>query len=1338
MLKANSALHHHIYIGYSPKKFSNTITAIKSSCKIKEFFKMNNVIAIMVIFITAHYKLLCDGVKTECVVENGSDPTVLCVSPELSVTNCHSLNDLPSLLNASETEVVFCSPLFTLHFNLALQGVHNVSLVGNPSTFTCSKDAGLTILDSASISMRDITFQNCGVLHNSTTVDIDDSSILLFRSALYIFNSTDITLESVTVNYTNGLGLTFFDTDGNNEIKNCTFANNSINLNETKVIPGGGGVYIEFTYCLPGQYGEECDRHSNITGSIYRFDRCKFIGNNATSTNRERTDFAISEGSNFYGLGRGGGLNIVFRGAAANNSVILNGCQFVENSGVWGGGLKVTFRDMVSSNSFTAHECVFESNKCINRAGGGADIGYSYYSPPYPHDNKMKFSNCNFTKNIAKFGGGIAFYSSGGSPENLSNIIEFDSCIWTNNKARFGSAVDISTHAWTTFVSGYLPSPKFRDSVFLENYVIHKRYDYEMFSLYKKGNAAFLSTEFTINFFGTVNFTNNNGSALFLVSSVAIFEPYTDVTFHNNSGFNGGAIALIGFSVLILNDNMHFLLSNNTAVRCGGAIYSHSIDKHDYISSRSCFIHNSKVYKNEKWINSSVTFINNTAGAVGTNTLFCGHSISATTLLPCYYACKKSTAEDKVTVEEAFTCYANFTFLNSSRPYELITSGANFTFAESNETIKLVPSKEEPLPVGLIDDLEQNVNAEIFLDITMGDGKQNIQLDHSYAFLSDNKTVLYGEPGSEAFLTLSKTSVRENAITLKFKVEQCPPGYINKDNHCVCSVGSKEFYSPVYACNHTEFVAISRHGYWIGYVDDEATEDNLIYGYCPSRRCFNHSEHHRTHHLTKRASKNDLDRLVCGSEATGILCSSCREGYSINYHSGDYTCSNKSCKLGWLYYFISELLPITVLFVVVIFLNISFVTGELNGFIFFAQTIDIVSFSARGFIWIPTQPKTAIKIARLFYRFFNFDFFRLNELSFCLWNGANSLDMLAFKYVTVAYASLLIVLTIWLMNKCNLYQRIYCLRASKMRASITHGLSAFLIMVYAQCATVSLKILDFSYLHSKGHVYNRTVVTYQGDIEYFHTQHLPYAIPALLCVMTVVILPAVILLCYPSCFKVVSFFHLGENKCVSWLLQKIPHAFLKPFVDSFQSCFKDNLRFFAGLYFVYRLMLLTSWIIPSLLTQQFMLLELLFVFMLLVHSVFQPYKKRWHNVLDALIFFILSVINGITVYNYHYSKLGFADKIGVNVLVHIQIFLAYLPLVYFVIFTVYSLVNKIKNIRKLKTSSLTIQLQQLMKRSESDDELPSRLGDNKDVQESDEDADKYHIYNENASIGDTY
>ena len=1305
--------------------------------------KMNVAVVFMpliLIIIDNHYGVLCDGVKKECFVENGTKPLNHRIWIDGLMMNCHSLNELQYLLqmNNNNSQFIFYSMIYTFHFHLELFRLHNVSFVGHPSIFSCSDDAGLMIVNSVDISITNITFEHCGVLHNGTSVNIvNNNSLLLFRSAVYILNSTDIRLESVTISHTNGIGLAFIDTDGSIDITNCTFANNSVNQNETEVIAGGGGVYIEFTYCWPSQYGtEECDRHPSKNYSVYKLDQTKFTGNIATSINRKQTDFIIGEKSIFLGLGRGGGLNVVFRGAATNNTVILNQCQFVSNSGVWGGGLKVTFRDEVTRNSFVACECVFDSNQCLSHAGGGADVGFSYFSL-FPHKNKVGFYYCNFTRNIAEFGGGLAFYSSSSAHKNLNNTVEFEGCIWSHNRARYGSAVDIGTHAWATIESTYLPSLLFKDSVFMENYVNYKRYHKETVSVYKKGNAAFLAITFTINFFGTINFTNNNGSALVLVSSVAIFQPYTNVIFHNNSGFNGGAIALIGFSVLTLSDNMFLILSKNEAIRCGGAIYSYSIDAHNYVSSRTCFFQSNNVFKNKIWVNSSVIFVNNKAGTLGTdNSMYqCGHSIYATTLLPCFHACKKSTEEGEVNLEETFKCFANFTFSNNSnREYEVTTSGANFIFFDSSEPLKIIPSKEEPLPVALVDDLGQRVNAEIFLNIN-GDSEHKVQLNHSYVFLSNNKTVLYGKPGAISSLTLSTTMTRESAITLRLSVERCPPGYISSDNQCICSAGTEQFYSPVYSCDNKEFVAIVRHGYWIGYVDGE-TEDDLLYSYCPGRCCFCDSKQNTFHKLTRYASRIELDKLVCGCETTGILCSSCKKGYTFRYHSIGLVCSKESCKLGWLFYIASELLPITALFLIVMILNIEFATGELNGFIFFAQVFDSLTISVHGLVKVPKLPNQAVTIARLFYRFFNYDFFRLSELSFCLWSGANSLDMLAFKYVTVAYALFLIAITVWLMNKCNLYQRIYCLRASTTQSSIIHGLSAFLVMIYTKSATVSLKILGFTYLYSKGHKYNRTVVTYQGDMPYLQSQHLPYAIPALVCVIFLVVLPSVILMIYPSCFRVVSLLHLGDKKCVSWMIQRIPHAYLKPFADSFQSCFKDNLRFFAGLYFVYRLTLLILWQMSGLLTQRFILLEILFVSMLLVHSIFQPYKKRWHNILDSFIFFVLSGINGITIYNYHYAKIDFFDKIGTDALIHIQVFLAYLPLSYFVTFTVASIVKKVKNLCKLKISSLRIY--QLMKKSISDDELPFRLKENAEFEKSDNEPIDYQVYNEYKSLDATY
>ena len=53
----------------------------------------------------------------------------------------------------------------------------------------------------------------------------------------------------------------------------------------------------------------------------------------------------------------------------------------------------------------------------------------------------------------------------------------------------------------------------------------------------KKLQPSWLATEFTHDqLFGTVNFANNNGSALALVSSASIFKPYSNIVFfYNNS-----------------------------------------------------------------------------------------------------------------------------------------------------------------------------------------------------------------------------------------------------------------------------------------------------------------------------------------------------------------------------------------------------------------------------------------------------------------------------------------------------------------------------------------------------------------------------------------------------------------------------------------------------------------------------------------------------------------------------------------------------------------------------------------------------------------------------------
>ena len=71
----------------------------------------------------------------------------------------------------------------------------------------------------------------------------------------------------------------------------------------------------------------------------------------------------------------------------------------------------------------------------------------------------------------------------------------------------------------------------------------------------------------------------------------------------------------------------------------------------------------------------------------------------------------------------------------------------------------------------------------------------------------------------------------------------------------------------------------------------------------------------------------------------------------------NYTRANKSslCNYGILFYFLSELLPLTLLFITILVMNISFTSGAVNGFILFAQVIDLLYIDAYGLKLLSTS-----------------------------------------------------------------------------------------------------------------------------------------------------------------------------------------------------------------------------------------------------------------------------------------------------------------------------------------------------------------------------------------------
>ena len=206
------------------------------------------------------------------------------------------------------------------------------------------------------------------------------------------------------------------------------------------------------------------------------------------------------------------------------------------------------------------------------------------------YNNKQKLSrsihhfiNVNFSNNCAELGGGVYFFSGHRRINNEVNTLIFEKCTFTSNQAHIGSAIDFSINIlFDRLADGFLTVPRLRDCQFLSNKMnTSKRTTFGIGTVY--------SSQYSIKFEVKTKFFNNSGTAFYIVNGYVDFTE-GNVTFSQNKGIRGGAVALIGFSSILMGTKGNYSFINNTALDSGGAIYSFMIDIHDYSVSRNCFI----------------------------------------------------------------------------------------------------------------------------------------------------------------------------------------------------------------------------------------------------------------------------------------------------------------------------------------------------------------------------------------------------------------------------------------------------------------------------------------------------------------------------------------------------------------------------------------------------------------------------------------------------------------------------------------------------------------------------------------------------------------------------
>ena len=1165
-----------------------------------------------------------------------------------------SLVNITAVLDKGDTvHLDIEASLLFLTENVTFKHLYALTVIGKLnsfSTISCKKSpknypAGIKLHNITNLRLKNLKLMYCG-----TQIKIRSKR---YSSAMILLYCNNVTMTNLLITKSKGVGMTIINhQQGTINVSGSNFTKNRIprNFHDLQIF-GGGGVYIQFhrNYSLMGEI-------------VLNFDHCIF-DKNIAYTMLYQSLYTNEFGEDRTGYGRGGGVYLDFESSTAKRSSLrlsFSNCNFTKNQAFLGGGFSMkigrgrTHQIDIKIIAIIKNS-VFDLNGCNStRIGGGIDLAFNLNFKSVGINCSLQ--NVKFTNNCAELGGGLFFFSQIWTSSSNNSLL-VDNCTFEGNKAHIGAAVDMNPNSYGRLLAGHTAVvPVFRNCKFSKNKAQISSGSNRAQRI--SGVGTLYSSLYDVKFLGKNIFEYNIGTAVYVINANVNFSA-SSVIFKSNRGIRGGAIALIGLSSMTVGPQNKYLFLNNSAVYQGGAIFTQMIDTHDFTLSKSCFIQYSNGTRpiiTKHWKN-NITFARNKAPF--------GPGIFATSLHPCQLV-KDGNYYRSVNASQVFSIHG--IHINES---DVATEGAQL-HREHDNILYAIPGKLYNHGVTIVDDTNDNIVAPLRADVISG----NVKLDPLLSSYVGDKLQLRGKPGERSRLSLQTVSTRQSYTTFMIELEECPPGFKLERDKCICNANQ---YFGLAGCDYENFQTYLIPGLWAGFIDNR----ELVTSICPRSFC----DYGRLHdndqtgihafRIMLPPKSSDLDRTICGETRTGILCGSCRSGYTVHFHSPKYLCKPTHahlCKVGWLFYFLSELMPVTVVFITVIAFNISFTSGSVNGFILFSQILLSLDIDASGIITFPNH-KPIIEGYQLLYGFLNLDFFTTETMSFCLWPKATALDMLAFKYITIVYALSLVMLVTWFMNKCGGRCFRHCCRITTIKSFVIHGISAFLIICYSQSVLVSHSLLNGVQLWSMegSNITIAKRVWLNGNMIYWSRSHLMYALLALLCLLMIGILPPLLLITYPLLNKILACFGVEESKLVTTVSQRLPISSIKPLLDCFQGCFKDNLRFFAGLYFLYR------WIVPIVYTTAsslgiaYVMTEISLILILATHAFCHPYTKAAHNMVDTILFTNLLLINSITCIHYFLFQTQ-EIKNNVNKMVAItakvQATLIYLPFIAMVVYII--------------------------------------------------------------------
>ena len=464
---------------------------------------------------------------------------------------------------------------------------------------------------------------------------------------MFFAYSINVTVEDCEITGSPGIGMVLYDVGGEVNVNQSVFSRNSPDPDNNcsshhNYSRAGGGMYVEFTFdgALPPFNATDPERFAYQNNNSFLLEGCTFEENYAPDQ-CFMNKIEYPSGNDHMPFGRGGGLSFFVKGNSSKNLITIRNCTFRANKAVWGAGMFVETQGATEHNTVLIVQSSFNDNNSTT-GGGGLRTGIPIWKGQF-RANKIIIEDCIYQNNSAIRGGGASHYSPFYHPvdahDNYRRII-FRRCIWINNGATLGSALALIKSAdMTTPVDNMSPNPKGKLLPYiasLENCSFTSNYIIQTEDKIVIGQGALYTYKFPLIFQGSIAFENNTNTALLLDN--AILKVFGNTTFTNNSGLQGGGIAMYGSSLINLMPASQIYFKKNQAKEKGGAMFVNVggppvvAFETTELNTRACFLaYNDTVTvpSVRKWDTCKITFDSNIAAVGG------GNSIYATSLQSC-------------------------------------------------------------------------------------------------------------------------------------------------------------------------------------------------------------------------------------------------------------------------------------------------------------------------------------------------------------------------------------------------------------------------------------------------------------------------------------------------------------------------------------------------------------------------------------------------------------------------------------------------------------------------------------------------------------------------------